>query len=359
MPPAAFYKVPRTINFFGLISKDDPVVKPEELVRQWVVSELQSTYGIPITEITVEHQVKVGSKTYRIDVLVKRAGHPYIAIECKHRKYRQHQKALDQAISYASAQNTQAKFVVYTNGDEWMVRRLLNKEWVPIGDIPRFSQIAANMFLQPFFATVEQAKPLLYWIDQPFDYSCTRKYFHVLQEFMTGGYIVQFERISQLEHVVDWVCRVLSHNAINIDEPYAKDKLGGAFCQLAEYGLSRGIDGHGLGRNIEFLSMHDLIVLPRFFMQELVENSQGISYPELILIRLITALYQFAHKDLEKKTEIRKEMNHVLVEVRNLLEYHFIRTFGIKLDDSLVTDDIFEIHTFCENEWNNRTSGID
>jgi hypothetical protein len=357
MPPRPYYDVDRRINFFGLIGAENSEIKPEEKVRQWAIAELQASYGIPVTQITVEHGVKVGSKNYRIDILVKRDGYPFIAIECKHQNFNQHHRALEQSISYAAAPQARAEFAVYTNGSEWMVRRLVGGHWVSVTDIPIYPRFSTTMRLQQFFGTLESIKPLLYWIDQPFDYACSRKYFAVLQEFFTRGYIIQFEFISHLECGVDYLLRVLSHNAIQKDKYYANDKLTAAFHVFLKSWKDSGIVSDDLYDNLTHLDMQDLIVTARSDMEMLVENADGVDYGEQMVIRIATVLYQIAYKDMQKKSDIRREMDCLLIEVRKLLEYHFIRTFGVKLDDSLIVDDAFEISRFCKADWLASTNG--
>ena len=93
----------------GLNAKEEPV-------RQWCAFELIRAYGLTVTELTFEKKVRVGSKIYRIGILVQRNGLPWIVVECKEPGCTKHDDGLAQAISYAGAATISAEYAVYTNG---------------------------------------------------------------------------------------------------------------------------------------------------------------------------------------------------------------------------------------------------
>src|SRR5437867_2251050 len=73
-PPMArepFYEIPKAAYLFGGgLSASENRDPHEESVRQWCAYELLRAYGIKITEMEFERPVKVGSKRYRIDIVV-------------------------------------------------------------------------------------------------------------------------------------------------------------------------------------------------------------------------------------------------------------------------------------------------
>ena len=134
MPRRLYYSVPPSAWLHT--RQRDQGFNTEESVRQWCAQELIRGYGICVTDLDFEAKSQVGSKTYRIDILVRREGKPWIVVECKQLAHRAHQNAMEQAVSYADSPRIQAEFAVYTNGDVWLVKRRLGSHWVSSIDLP-------------------------------------------------------------------------------------------------------------------------------------------------------------------------------------------------------------------------------
>ena len=98
MPPKAYYDVKASAYIFGMSDE-----KPEEKVRQWVLFELLTTYGISINDIEVERPVRVGTRNHRADVVILIEGAPLVVIECKRREDDDIAQGISQAVSYASS----------------------------------------------------------------------------------------------------------------------------------------------------------------------------------------------------------------------------------------------------------------
>jgi hypothetical protein len=132
MKRLSYYAISTNAWIFG----KDQETNPEEQVRQWCVQELIRAYGFQVTDITFEHSVRVGSKTYRIDILICREDKPWIVVECKRQEHTKHEQGLEQAISYAAAEEIRAEFAIYTNGEAWLVKRRIGSSWVSVLDLP-------------------------------------------------------------------------------------------------------------------------------------------------------------------------------------------------------------------------------
>lgn len=127
-----FYEIDKSTYLFPSCSaQSGERGNPEEPVRQWCAFELLRAYGIPIGNIEFERKVRIGSKTYEIDILVCRDGKPWIVVECKEPAHTKHVAAMEQAVSYASGQEIRAEFAVYTNGHIWNVQRRFKNNWIP------------------------------------------------------------------------------------------------------------------------------------------------------------------------------------------------------------------------------------
>jgi hypothetical protein len=134
---AALYEVPPDCYLFrDKINKPEHPPKPEEKVRQWCLQELIRAYGFHIADLDVEVQVQVGSKIYRIDVLIRRNGRPWAVVEVKSPTVRDLSSALEQAISYANGSGINAEMVIVTNGEEWLFRRRTGENWTGVPDLP-------------------------------------------------------------------------------------------------------------------------------------------------------------------------------------------------------------------------------
>src|SRR5690349_12221108 len=140
---------------------------PEEAVRQWCAFELIRAYGLRVTNLRFEHPVKVGSRSYRIDILVLRDNSPWIVVETKEADHSRHVNAIEQPISYADAKPIQAEFAVYTNGSTWHVRRKVQGEWVAVLDLPAEHQSESPIYLSQILSTFHELSPLLAWLDEP------------------------------------------------------------------------------------------------------------------------------------------------------------------------------------------------
>lgn len=348
MPPKSYYEVDRRVNFFGLISAQATESGPEEKVRQWVISELLSTYGYSVSSLDVEAKVKIGSKApVRIDVLIRKEGRPYIVVECKRLEYSKHDAGLLQAISYANADSVQAEFVVYTNGKEWQVRRRFDGEWVPVPDIERATIHEGTGSVEEMLSALNQVKPLLYWINRPLEGKYGIPYIMALQSVFHGNFwcwSVELDR--KFTFGIDLLARSLIRE--DLDEPYAQDKLAGACSEFSKVieRLTR--------KPIEFMDAWGAVNYCRFGFEELLENSKGtVSYPEIMLMRIAIALLQIACDGLhgKKYVSMDREFRALGDEVSKLLEYVFCVAFDAKFDDALMLGNGYSLDILCEEAW--------
>ncbi len=108
----------------------------EEVVRQWMINELNSTYGYPLELIRLEYPVQQFSKKGYVDlavnILVNGEEMPYIFVEVK-RFGAGIQDATKQLKSYMET-NDKVRYGVATDGLEIII---LNREGEILGDIPK------------------------------------------------------------------------------------------------------------------------------------------------------------------------------------------------------------------------------
>lgn len=110
----------------------------EEVIRQWVISELINTYGYPKELIDVEYKANLGSQSGLVDIVVyiykNKSKIPFMFIEAK-RWGMGIERAMPQLQSYMSSCNTVA-YGVATDGNELVI---INNGFEVIDDIPLFN----------------------------------------------------------------------------------------------------------------------------------------------------------------------------------------------------------------------------
>ncbi len=108
----------------------------EEIVRQWLIKEISTTYGYPIDLIQIEYPVQKFSKRGYVDlavnIFIKGEEMPYIFAEVK--SFGQGiEDAVSQLKSYMHA-NDKVRYGVATDGLEILI---LNRDEEILGDIPK------------------------------------------------------------------------------------------------------------------------------------------------------------------------------------------------------------------------------
>ncbi len=181
MTPKPFYEIDPKAYLF---EKNN---RPEEKVRQWVLFELLSTYGININDIRVEVPIKIGSTKIRADVVVLNNHVPMIVIECKEENETDLSEAMKQAVSYAES-GLGAIFAVATNGHEWIVKRKQYGEWVSVIDLSRPIQNSPTNDLNYLFWLLGGLKPLFFWIYRQVPANNAQVFFSQLQKYLDLKY---------------------------------------------------------------------------------------------------------------------------------------------------------------------------
>jgi hypothetical protein len=166
-------------------------------------------YGYPITSLKFEQQVKVGSKIYRCDIVVLREGRPWIVVECKEPSFSQHESAFEQGQSYADIANNQAGYVLYANGVEWMVRRKINDVWMPVDDLPSWSQIEISHNFVDVLESVYDIKPVLFMLDEPLIDLDAKCFLDELGRFFNSSNLLLKSVDDSAIHASDHVLRVI------------------------------------------------------------------------------------------------------------------------------------------------------
>jgi hypothetical protein len=350
MPRKQFYDIGKQAYLFpGQCQLDGERNNLEEPVGQWCAHELIRAYGICITDIEFERQVKVGSKSYRIDILVSRRGEPWAVVECKEPGYTKHEGGMAQAISYAAAQEIKAEFAVYTNGNAWNVQRCLHGQWVPVPDIPIPGGDEARKPMEYLLQTIHDVAPLLYILHEPIEGKTVKKFFEKMQRFFHGWNCLTSESGNKnLHFAVELLLRVLS--AGKESEHYCHSKLEDARASLERFRDSAGFpfEIYPLeGAQSIFMKMRAL----NLAVSGMVKGTKDLSVYEGYLLRLSAALLEYGQNWASSKDPYPQVGANVHDALEDLLSYVLAVRLNVSLPDALDSGAVRDMKSYCGFAW--------
>jgi hypothetical protein len=346
MSPNPFYEVDPKLYLFGKTES------PEEKIRQWAIFELLSSYGFNIKNLQIEVQCKIGSKYFPADIVVYQEQSPLIVVECKRQENENQEETLKQATSYANF--LKAEFIVFTNGNLWIVKRQIQGEWYPVSDIPRKSDSEATETLTDWLIFFDRLKPILFWIHRQIPYNCAYKFLDFLQVFFAGRiHLEAFDR--NLLKGTDFLLRVIAGGTDQTEvghkvEHYELSTFRAAYGTFQKYFQKIG----NVALNLEYMDLVDfrgLLATLWDGFEELVKVQNNIGIADAKLVRFDLALLQYFHSILEagnfESVKFKDIPPHVIDEFAKLIDSVLLSKLGLRLPESLdSTDlDIFRIQT--------------
>jgi len=347
-----FYEINRTAYLFGKGSPTNPDRdQPEESVRQWCAYELLRAYGIKIAEIEFEHPVKVGSKNYRIDILVSRNGVPAVVVECKPRDHKKHAEGVEQAISYADAQNIQAEFAIYTNGDTWHVKRRIRNQWVSVTDLPQQVDRNGTEPITELLRALEALNPLLCKLGETLTGENAWNFIGAMQEFFNGTNLLTEDIDADLRFATDNLLRCLGAAG---DAHYQCGKFRAAESCFEKYRKAADI-------GFEILPGHDSLWSEmkhlHAALMSIVEGTKGVALGDLLVLRLSTALVDYGRRlrDVKNTKSYPALGPSVHDPLRDYLSYALAVHLNVSLPDPLDNIWISDIRRYCLPAWKARS----
>ena len=330
--------------------------KPEELVRQWCAFELIRAYGYRLSDLEFERAVRVGSKTYRIDILLLRDGTPFAVIECKERDHRNPAQGLEQAISYAAAREIGCEFAAYTNGTEWRVSRNIHGIWAPVVDLPERTKLTGRGSIDELLASVQMAAPVLYKLDEPISGREASAFCAALQELFHTQNQLTFMFDRDLRIATDNILRVLS---VGMDDPhYRVEKLECAAKALEAFRDNRAIGHQILGGfgNVEFrMAFAEL----GGCVDAMFSDGDSALGSDVFLLKLDVALLTYGRTFATQRgahPPIPPEFHHTL---RDVLSLGFATGFGVRLPTALDLKTQSDMKLYCREAWEGRMADLD
>lgn len=104
------------------LRKKEVALTSEERVRQWMIAQLNTSFGVPMGLMQSEVAIKLGRKPYRADIVVfDRKARPLMVVECKRDDVEIGPQTTRQALLYHSVLNV--SFICLSNGKSTYVYR--------------------------------------------------------------------------------------------------------------------------------------------------------------------------------------------------------------------------------------------
>jgi len=344
---AALYDVPPDCYLFrDKINKPEHPPKPEEKVRQWCLQELIRAYGFHIADLDVEVQVQVGSKIYRIDVLIRRNGRPWAVVEVKSPTVRDLSSALEQAISYANGSGINAEMVIVTNGEEWLFRRRTGENWTGVPDLPLEIESSDEDRLFQLLHGIQLVSVVLCKVDEQVDGDSAKTYISALQRFFHGPNIFTRTLNQDLVFGVDVLLR--SVGAPVADNHYREGTLRGAYVRFEAYREKLGLqqsfewfDGDSVELGFRTLSSS---------LEGALDEIGPSKTPDYCLLRVAAAMAHY-ERSRGRAKQYGAIPEALLASVRDLLELLVPIGVGAQLPSRSQSGSMSDIHYCCAGAW--------
>ncbi len=315
-------------------------------MRQWCAFELMRAYGISITDLSFEEQVRVGSKTYRIDILVRRGGVPWIVVECKEPGFTKHDEGSAQAISYARCTTISAEYTVYTNGTSWQVKRNVNGEWNAVPDLPISGPFRPLGSIDELLRAVELVSPLLHKLDEPLAGRDARLYLDALQCFFHGRNLITAGVDHDLRSAADCLLRVLSTGPK--EEHYSRSKLSVA-ARLAESFRAKTGIGHPLAEIQDGEPVFMFMSALAASMHSLWDAGRDIGGVNQELVRLLLSLLNYGRSQASVAYPLFPA--HLHASLRGFLAKAMALSLDVQVPESLEGEFTSDMKHFCSSSW--------
>lgn len=127
-------------QYWDPLRKKMVTATPEEKVRQWFISVLRDSAGVPEHLMMSEAALEFGQKKYRADILIwDRDGHPLGIVECKRPEVELTSAVLEQAMRYNMVLGVRWLFV--TNGRSTFLYKKEDGLFTPQQNLPKYGEM--------------------------------------------------------------------------------------------------------------------------------------------------------------------------------------------------------------------------
>lgn len=127
-------------QYWDPLRKKMVTATPEEKVRQWFISVLRDSAGVPEHLMMSEAALEFGRKKYRADILIwDRSGQPLGIVECKRPEVELSSAVLEQAMRYNMVLGVRWLFI--TNGTRTYLYKKENGVFTPQQALPTYEEL--------------------------------------------------------------------------------------------------------------------------------------------------------------------------------------------------------------------------
>ena len=127
-------------QYWDPLRKKMVTATPEEKVRQWFISVLRDSAGVPEHLMMSEAALEFGQKKYRADILIwDRSGQPLGIVECKRPEVELCSAVLEQAMRYNIVLGVRWLFI--TNGTRTYLYKKENGVFTPQQALPSYGEM--------------------------------------------------------------------------------------------------------------------------------------------------------------------------------------------------------------------------
>ena len=132
--------MPESPKYYDPLRRKWVAATPEEKVRQWFISVLAESAGVPAWMMMSEVPMKFGQKSWRADIVVYSSnGSPLAVVECKRPDVPISEAVAEQALRYTAVQ--EVIFIFLTNGKETYVYKRNGGGFEPANSFPTYQQM--------------------------------------------------------------------------------------------------------------------------------------------------------------------------------------------------------------------------
>jgi hypothetical protein len=253
---------------------------------------------------------------------------------------------MEQGVSYADAPEIQAEFVVFTNGEDWQVKRRIQGKWCVVPDLPRDLDRHSAEPITELLRGLKEVAPLLYKLDQQLAGEDAQRLLDAMQRFFCGMNVLTCDIDRDLLIATDNLLRVMLLADAHPD--YRSEKLETA---LEHFELYRKRKGFGIEMFLSHESIPNEIQYLHASILEMVEAAQGIPGGEVLLLRLDTALAEYGMRQGRPDELYPKSAPSLQQALRDYLNYALVFHLNVSLPDHL--DDIWlgDMRGYCRTAW--------
>ncbi|MCE9645750.1 MAG: type I restriction enzyme HsdR N-terminal domain-containing protein [Chloroflexi bacterium] len=366
MPPKPIYEIDPKTYLFGKslsISAEEANNKrrkfPEEKVRQWTLFELMTSYGYLINDLKIEVPSKMGSGYHPADIVVYQDHRPFIVIECKKIGNNKTDEAIKQAITYATGLKTE--FAVYTDGENWIVRRFVSGFWVEVVDIPATLNLNKGKTALNLFLFIDKLKPLLFWTHKSIPAAKVRKYFSYFEDFIfTESFNFLGEINGNLLLGAQHISKIMSgpvgeQGSKIIKNEYNNKNLLVAVSLLRKYMGEVGVGG-ALVKDVEtvedkYYTFEKIVELLNIELSAVAMNYINTAGEEFFLLRLTISVLRYLHETLRHDGILQDVSSSTTHEFYSLVNLILITQLNVELPDVVNLDGVQALEQFSSSMW--------